>query len=231
MPSRQRQALITHLGEFLSAQRRARMEAVLERRTRYVTLALEDIYQGHNASAVLRSAECFGIQDVHIVESRNAYQVHRDIALGASQWLDLHRYDDAAAGGALAGCCSELAERGYRLVAATPRSTATELPELDIESGKLAVVLGTEEEGLSSEALERSDEQVVVPLSGFTQSLNVSVCAALILRELTARLRQSELDWQLTAEEKDEIRLTWYRRSVKGSDLIERRFLDDLQAE
>ncbi|NKB71262.1 MAG: TrmH family RNA methyltransferase [Candidatus Latescibacteria bacterium] len=199
------------------------MEQVLSLRTRHLTVVLEDIYQPHNASAVLRSCECFGVQDVHVVENRNTYKVNPDVDQGASKWLDLIRYNDADQDNTRA-CLARLRSRGYRLVAATPHSDDQLLDEIEVEQ-PLALLLGTEEVGLSPNAMAEADAFVKVPMFGFTESFNISVCAALMLRELTAKIRRSDLDWRLTAAEKLDLRLQWYRRSLRRSQLLEERFV------
>lgn len=216
-----------YLGSFLTDSRRAGIERVLAQRTRYLTIVLEDIYQPHNASAVLRSCECFGIQDVHIVEDRNAYTVSRDVVLGAAQWLDLIRYRSQE-GKSVRTCCGELRSAGYRLVAALPseESAVGELDEVSVGS-PLAVFFGNEEEGLTAAVREEVAEHIRIPMFGFTKSFNISVSAALILRELTRRMRSSPVPWQLSDEEKQSLRLKWYRRMVKGSDLLEQRYLKE----
>ena len=194
------------------------MEQVLAFRTRYLTVVLGEVYQPHNASAVLRSCECFGVQDAHVIEGRNPYRVNPDVDMGASRWLTLFRYPDTGS------CLAALRERGYRLVAATPRRDDILLEDLPVDH-RTAILFGTEETGLSREALEAADGFVKIPMCGFTESLNLSVCAALILCELTRRLRASGLDWRLSEEEKQALRLEWYRRSVRGAELLEKRFL------
>jgi len=210
--------LIAYLGGFVSARRKKRMDQVLAWRTRFLTVVLEDLYQPHNASAVLRSCDCFGVQDVHIIESRNTYEVHSGIDMGASGWLNLHRYSDSPT--ALAA----LKKRGYRLVAATPHRDDCSLDALAVDA-PLAVFLGTEDLGLSEQVLEEADEYVRVPMYGFTESFNISVCAALILRELTDRIHRGNVDWGLSEEDQDVLRLAWYRRSVRAVELIEERFM------
>ena len=210
--------LTEYLGGFVSERRKRRMEEVLAWRTRFLTVGLEDLYHPHNASAVLRSCDCFGVQDVHVVESRNAYEVNRAVDMGASGWLDLHRYSESSA--ALAA----LKQQGYRVVAATPHRDDCSLDELAVDA-PLAVFFGTEELGLSEQILEAADEYVRVPMFGFTESFNISVCAALVLRELTSRLHRGNEEWRLDEEEKKALRLAWYRSSVRGVELIEQRFM------
>ena len=212
--------LTDYLGGFVSARRKRRMEDVLAWRTRFITVVLEDLYQPHNASAVLRSCDCFGVQDVHIVERRNTYEVNADIDKGASGWLTMHRYGDSTT------ALTALKERGYRLVATTPHRDGCTLDELAVDE-PLAVLFGTEELGLSEGMLDAADEYVRVPMYGFTESFNISVCAALILRELMDRLRQYTADWGLPAEEKEALRLEWYRHSVREVERVERRFMEE----
>ena len=218
-----KEALANYLGTFLTPRRLQRIEQVLALRTRHLTVVLEDIYQSHNASAVLRSCECFGVQDVHIVENRNVYTPNPDVDQGASKWLDLIRYNDNA-GDNTRACLQNLRRRGYRLVAATPHGDDQLLDQLAVE-GPLALLLGTEEVGLTPYAMEQADAFVKVPMFGFTESFNISVCTALMLRELTAKIRRSDVGWELRAGEKLDLRLQWYRRLVRGSELLESRFI------
>lgn len=216
--------LVDCLAGFVSLDRIEKIEWVLQRRTRYLTVALEDVYQPHNASAVLRSCDCFGVQDVHIVEQDNTYQVNPNVALGASKWLSLIRYREAE--GNAAACVAALKQRGYDLVAATPHNEDCLVEDLEIDR-PLAVFFGTEDEGLSADTLASMDRYVKIPMFGFTESFNVSVSAALILRELVRRLRSAAVDWRLDEQEKLDLRLQWYRTVVRGSDLIELRYLEE----
>lgn len=212
--------IVEYLAGFVSQRRRERMEEVLAGRTRLLTVVMEEIYHPHNASAVLRSCECFGVQDVHVVASENEYQVNNQIAVGSSRWLTLKRYADSAS------CLAALRADGYRLVATTPHEEDCTLDELPVD-GKIALLFGTEDEGLAEETLGAADRFVRIPIYGFTESFNVSVCTALILRELTGRMRTSGLDWGLTEGEKLDLRLAWYRKSVKSVELLEKRFLEE----
>ena len=219
------EGLIDYLGSFISDRRKARIDQALDLRTRHLTVVLEDLFQPHNASAVVRSCECFGVQDVYAVERANKFDVNEDIALGAGQWLDLKRcrLDE---GESLQSLYGQLRDDGYRLVAATPADGAVELDDLSVAS-RIAILMGTEEEGLSPESLELADEQVRIPMFGFTRSFNVSVSAALIMRELTKRIRQSPVPWQLSPEEKLQLKLEWYRRGLRGSEQLESRYQEE----
>ncbi|MGB7395702.1 MAG: RNA methyltransferase, partial [Pricia sp.] len=187
--------LLNYLEGFISEQRKERFKTILEQRTRYLTVVIEDVFQLHNTSAVIRSCESFGVQDAHVVEGRFGKRLDKNIAMGAQQWVDVHRYNSTAE------CFKALKKDGYQIVATTPHDDSTLLNDFDLE-GKTALVFGTEREGLSEEALRLCDSTLKIPMSGFTESLNISVSAALILYDLTRRLRKSEVSWQLSEEER-----------------------------
>ena len=222
MQRKQKLKLIGHLSSFITESRNKLLDEVLQSRTRYVTVALEDIFQPHNASAVLRTCDCFGVQDVHIIENQNKYEVNPDVALGSSKWLNLVRYDRGDDNSDEA--FRNLKEKGYTLVATSPRKNGILLSELPPEI-KPAFVFGTELRGLSETALSAADLHMRIPMYGFTESFNISVSAALILHEYTEKLRKSEINWRLTEDEKLDIKLSWLRNSIKRSELIEQEFL------
>ncbi len=219
-------AVSAHLGSFVTNSRREKMEAVLGERTRYLTVVVEDIYQPHNASAVLRTCDCFGIQDVHIIENRNTYRVNPGVELGTAQWLTLHRYRKETPDSAnpLAAAIATLRERGYRIVATTPHADDVALPEFDLSAGPAALFFGNELEGLSAGAIEAADEHLRIPMYGFVESFNISVSAAIVLHHLATRLRESGREYRLSPAERNAVRLAWYRSSVKRSEAIETAF-------
>ena len=215
--------LVEYLSGFITERRRALFQRVLEQRTRYIAVVLEDIYQPHNASAVLRSMDCFGIQDAHIIENTNEYRINPDVALGASKWLSLIRYNTAQNNTALA--LQQLKEKGYRLVATTPHEQDVSLPGFDLDEGPVALLFGTEMRGLSEEALSMADEYLKIPMYGFTESFNISVSAAIILYHLKEKLLQSPIQWKLNPQERTDLLLDWLKKSIKRSDLLIREFL------
>lgn len=214
--------LIEYLKRFVTEERYKKFEDALARRTRHLTIALEDIYQPHNASAVLRTCDCFGIQDVHIIENRNKYEVNPDVALGASKWLNLVKYADQPQN--TSACFTLLKELGYRLVATTPHKDGYTPDNLPLDT-KTALIFGTELAGLTPQALDLADDYVSIPMVGFTESLNISVSAAIFIQTLTARLRKSEIDWALTEPERNQVMLSWLRQSISKSDAIIRVFM------
>jgi tRNA (guanosine-2'-O-)-methyltransferase len=211
--------LITYLTQFVSETRIAKFEEVLNFRTRHLTIALEDIYQPHNASAVLRSCDIFGIQDIHIIEGKHAYTVNKDIALGSAKWLNLHKYRKAENNSI--ECIKKLRENGYRIVATTPHERDCNLDELSVDK-PLALFFGTELTGISDTVREHADEFVKIPMYGFTESFNISVCAALCMHSLKEKLHRSEIRWQLDDEQRDEVMLRWLRNSIPKVELIEK---------
>jgi tRNA (guanosine-2'-O-)-methyltransferase len=233
-PSR-KQELIAQLSAFVTEKRLARMHGVLAQRTRHITVAVEDIYQPHNASAVLRTCDAFGVQDVHIIENRNAYRINPGVELGAAQWLSMHRYRDGTGAPEsrphTEAAFAELRSRGYRIAATLPRADAIALEELDPVAQPLALVFGNEPDGLSDTAVDQADLFVHIPMFGFVESFNISVAAAISLHQLTHRLRASTREWRLPPDEKDEILLGWLRSSVKRSAEIERQLAEQAQAE
>ncbi len=218
MNNPKKEDIITLLSEHVTPERRERMQAVLHERTRYVTVVLEDIFQPHNASAIVRSTECFGVQDLHVIEKRNRFKATEGVALGGDDWLTMHRYTTTQL------CLEQLKKEGYRIVATTLDSKAYSLPDLPLDS-KVALMFGTELTGLSPYVLENADAFVTIPMYGFTQSFNVSVSVALCLYQLTQKLRSSDYPWRLSADEQQELYLAWLRKSVRAASMLERRFL------
>lgn len=209
--------LLAYLEGFITPERKERFLQVLSTRTRYLTVALEDVYQLHNASAVIRSCDVFGIQEAHLVEGRFGNRLDKNIAMGAQRWVDIHRHPNSRA------CMQVLRQRGYRIIATTPRDDSTPLQNVTLE-GPTALFFGTEKEGLSPEVLDEADGSLYIPMFGFTESLNISVAAAIVLQDLTNRLRQSQAPWQLSESEILEKRLEWTRKTIRAADEIIARY-------
>lgn len=209
--------LLEHLETYLTPQRISRFDTVLPNRTKHFTVATEDVYQLHNTSAVIRSCDVFGIQEVHIVEERNSKRIDREIAMGSQKWVDLQRYHTVA------DCIQNLKDTGYQIVATTPHDNDQVLADFDITK-KSCFFFGRETEGLSPEVMEAADCFLKIPMVGFTESLNISVSAAIILQDVTNKLRRSEVSWQLTADEQLEKRLDWISKTLKSYDKIVERY-------
>jgi len=221
----QKQALYEEISALCSDNRRALFDRLAPLRTRHVSVVLEDIYQSHNAAAVLRSCDCFGVQDVHVVEARNPFVPAGDVAVGSSKWVDYYRHFS------IADAYRHLRSEGYRIVATLPHENDQLIGDLDI-SQPVALVFGTELTGLTDEAVAGADAYVKVPMYGFTESFNISDCAALSLFSLTERMRrQPGLGWQLTEEEQLDLKLHWAMQTVRDGrhvmdELLARRYAD-----
>ena len=221
-----KQQLLDFITGFISENKKNKFEEIILQRTRYITLILEDIFQPHNASAVLRSCDCFGVQDVHIIENSNKYQVNPDVALGSSKWLTLYKYNSAENN--TVACLQRMKAAGYRIIGTAPHKNGHTPENLPLGQ-KIALVFGTELEGLTPQAISMADGFVKIPMYGFTDSLNISVSAALLLRSLTERLRNSKINWQLSYEESLDIRIGWAKNVVRKSDILEKEFLRKLK--
>lgn len=216
--------LVEYLSEFQTPERIALYDKILDQRTRYLTVVMEDIYQPQNASAVLRSVDCFGIQDVHIIENKNEFEVDREVSLGAAKWLTLKKYTKEKDNSITA--ITKIRKDGYRIVATTPHEGDVNLEEFDLLKGKVALIFGTELTGISDIVKEEADEFLKIPMYGFTESFNISVSAAIILHHLTHQLRtHTDIKWHLSDSEKARLKLDWLRRSIKKSELIEENYL------
>lgn len=218
--------LTQHLSQYISEHKKKSIEAVLDQRTRHITVVLEDIFQSQNASAVFRTAECFGIQDIHLIENINKYSVNKRVLRGANKWLTVYRHKDKTVNNTTA-CLTALKAQGFRIMATMP-SAQKLISEVDV-SGKVAVIMGNELHGISSEAIELADERVKILMYGFTESLNLSVSAALCVSELVTRLHRENISWRLSDAERRQLRLDWYRKVVRNAATIERLFFESIQ--
>lgn len=215
--------LIEFLSGFVTDERLSLFNKILSFRTNYITVVLEDIYQTQNASAVLRTADCFGIQNVHVIENNNVFRVNPDVVRGASNWVTVHRYNRE--GQNTTEALRKLKQDGYRIIATSPHEHDIDLPDFDLSKGKAAFVFGTERPGLTDLVKNEADEFLKIPMVGFTESLNVSVSVAVILHHLTHKLRsRSEINWHLSDHEKQMLLLEWLRTSIKRVDLLEEKF-------
>ncbi|MCK5442643.1 MAG: RNA methyltransferase [Maribacter sp.] len=209
--------LLAYLEEFISATRKERFLRILEERTKFLTVAIEDVFQLHNTSAVIRSCEVFGIQDAHIIEGRFGKRLDKNIAMGAQQWVDVHRHENSKS------CIEHLRGEGYQIIATTPHEGSCLLEDFNIDK-KTALFFGTEKEGLSEEVMRLADGYLKIPMVGFTESLNISVSAAIILQNLSVKVKQLNFPWQLTEVEKIAKRLDWTKKSIKSIDAILARY-------
>ena len=208
--------LLDYLQNFITEERKQRFSEIISQRTNHFTVAMEDVFQMHNTSAVVRTCEVFGVQQAHSIEGRYGKRLDEKIAMGAQKWVDVFRYDDTQK------CIDTLREKGYQIVATTPHKDAYLLNDFDI-SKKSAFFFGTEKEGLSEKVLAQADTYLKIPMVGITESLNISVAVAIVLQQLTDKLRRSNIKWQLTDEERYNVLEQWTKISVRNvNDVIKR---------
>ena len=213
-------AYLNFLENMLTDNRKDKFLKILENRTIHFTMVVEDVFQMHNTSAVMRSCEVFGIQELSIIEQRYGKTIDKEIAMGAQKWVDITSFDDVQT------CINTIKEKGYQVIATTPHEDDCLLDDFDITKPS-ALFFGTERDGLSAEILEQADGFLKIPMVGFTESLNISVSAAIIIQNLMSRLRKSDIKWQLTKEEMLEKRLTWTKNSIKDIKRIEERYFEN----
>lgn len=209
--------LINYLEGYITPERKARIEEVLLRRTNHFTVCVEDVYQLHNTSAVIRSCDVFGIQQLHVIEEQFGERLDKNIAMGAEKWVDVHRHESAE------NCIKRLKSDGYQIIATSPHYKGYLLKDFDI-SRKSAICFGTEKSGLSPAIMNQADGYLHIPMEGFAESLNISVSAAIILHDLRFRLNQSKIRWQLSKKERNNIRIDWTMNSIRSVDAIMSRF-------
>jgi len=214
-----KQKILDHLQEYLTPRRKALFEKVLAQRTNHLTVVAQDVYQLHNTSAVVRSCDVFGIQNIHVIEENIPRRIDKEIAMGAQKWVDINRYTSTT------DCLKSLKEKGYQIVATSPHEDSHLLDDFDV-SKPAALFFGTEKDGLSQEVMSEADATIKIPMVGFTESLNISVSAAIILQSLTTKLKNSDITWEFTEEEKDQIRMDWTKKTIKNSEEIIEHFMN-----
>lgn len=215
------QQLLDYLLDYLTPRRRALFDKVIKQRTNHFTVVTEDVYQLHNTSAVIRSCDVFGVQNVHIIEEHNVKKIDREIAMGSQKWVTINRHHNVK------DAITTLKAEGYQIVATTPHGDSNYLHEFDITKPS-ALFFGTETNGLSESVLEQADARIKIPMAGFTESLNISVSAAIILQDLTTRLKQSAIPFQLTEDVMYDTKLQWTKNTIKSADEIIERYQSGL---
>ncbi len=210
---------LKYLETIITENRREKFLNILSQRTRHFTVAIEDVFQLHNASAVMRSCEVFGVQELNVVEEKYGKTIDKEIAMGAQKWVDVERFNTVTT------CIDTLKAKGYRIIATSPHEDSCLMDDFDITQ-PAALFFGTERLGLSEEVLSRADGFLKIPMCGFAESLNISSSASIILQNLTSRLRKSDVKWQLSEDEVIEKRIDWARKSIKDIDYITQRYME-----
>jgi len=219
--------LTAYLEGFVTEKRRALFRQVLDNRTKHFTVVLEDLYQKHNWSAVVRSCDVFGIQDIYTIENKYSAYISNGVGKGAQKWVDFHRFKSREHN--TQDCVDDLKRKGYQIIVTTPHEDSSFVSDFDITK-KTAFVFGVEGEGASDLVMSEADGYLKIPMYGFTESLNVSVAAAITLQNTTDRLHQSNVDWALKDDEKEELYLKWLEKSIGSIKLIKERYYRERKA-
>lgn len=218
-----RQELIEYLRNFATSERWESINRAISNRTDQITIVLEDLHKPHNANAVLRSCDCFGIQNVHIIENKTEFGSDRQVTMGSDQWLNINTYNDKNADN-IEICFNSLKKQGYKIFATSPHASDQHLNDVDITE-KIALVFGTERHGISNRVKELADGFVTIPMHGFSESFNISVSAAICLYDLRTRLEKSDIEWKYDKDKQDELRFDWLCKTIKASDSLIAKYL------
>lgn len=218
MATEKQQNTIDYLSGFINEERRERLQQVLGERTRHITVVLEDVYHPQNASAVMRTCECFGIQELHVIENLYEYRLNPAVVQGSSKWIDLIRHNREEQDNSRA-CIEELKQRAYRIIAMDPAPGGKTVDQLDI-GDKLALCFGSEEPGLSATLTDLADETVRIPIHGFTRSYNLSVSAGISLYILVTALKNSSVNWQLDERDATDLYIRWLAASTPAGEVL-----------
>lgn len=216
-----------HLFKFITEERKALMYNQLKERTNHLTLVLEDIYTPQNASAAVRTCDCMGVQNIHVIENINHFETNDLVLKGSANWVNINQYNQYKGQSNSPEAIEHLKSKGYKIIGTMPDVKATKLNEFKVTNERLAIVMGTEKTGISEYVKEQADDFIYIPMYGYTESYNISVSAALILYDLVHKLRASNIEWQLNKDEEFEVINYWLRTSIKGSSQIIERILKE----
>ena len=237
--------LLNYLYGYITENKKVKIEEISKNRTNHITIVLEDIKESKDASAVIRSCDCFGIQKLHIIENENKYKINPAVAMGSFKWVDLFSYKNNISSKISKNtlkseinllnvydkidksentkiCYSNLKSQGYKIIAMSSKGDKT-IEELDYQD-KMAFVFGSEESGLSEYASLNSDIQAKVPAYGHTQSYNLSVSAAITIYNSIQKLHNSNVNFPLNETELIELKINWVKKILKRGDLLEEIF-------
>jgi tRNA (guanosine-2'-O-)-methyltransferase len=217
--------LVQYLKKFVINKRRELFEEKIQQRTKHITVVLENIFQGRNISASIRSADCFGIQEVHVIENDNIFNDDPEVSMGAEKWVSITRHNKEKYNSIEA--IEKLKTEGYQIIATTPHNTDCNLFDIDVSKQRVALIFGSEVKGCSEQTLALADKKMKIPMYGFTESFNLSVSVSLCLQHLTYKLRKAASDWRMTKNEQDKAMLQWLRNSIKASAQIGEEYLNN----
>ena len=211
---------VEFLRRFMGEERMATLQRALDGRTDYAAVCLENTFHPQNASAIMRTCEAFGIQNIHTIQEHCRFNPNVNIVRGTDKWIDMHSY------GTTTEALTALKTAGYRIVATSPHAEDRTPDTFDVTSGPFVLVFGTEQEGISDEVRAAADEFIKIPMQGMVESLNVSVSAAVLLYTLSCRIRKEVADWQLSPHRSAVTQWKWYMESVRDSIAILEKYFE-----
>lgn len=203
------QAKLEPLLSRLTEHRRDLLQKVVQNRTRHFCMVLEDLFDPHNISAVIRTAEVFGLEDVHVIEEVNPYKVNRSILKGSIKWMNVYLHKRRKS------CMEYLRSKGYRIAVA---STNTKNSVLDLDlSQPTAFYLGSEFTGNHPDTLSAADAEFKLPQYGITESMNVSVAGGVLMCYLDHFMQShGRARYALPPKDRDALLLEWVERHLNG---------------
>lgn len=207
-----------YLSRFLTPERLAKIEYYAAESSDFVLPVMEDVYQFRNAAAIIRSVEACGFHKVVAMETRNVFDPNLTVTKGAENWVEVEKMPHTM------DSLQEIKNRGYRMVAVSPEKNAGMLPDLVIAE-PVALIFGTEWQGVSDDFLDFCDETLAIPMYGFTQSYNVSVAAAICCYDLKQKLLRSGIGYKLNEEKRMELMIRWAVRSIPSGEQILHNFI------
>ena len=212
------QETFDYLKQFITDERLSKIEHFSQESSDFVLPIMEDVYQFRNAAAIVRSVEACGFHHVVALEEENVFNPNLKVTKGAETWVKVEKMPNNL------DSLKEIKNRGYKILAVSPENNATMLPDYEVKE-PIALVFGTELEGVSDEILDFADETLAIPMYGFTKSFNVSVAAAICMYELKQKLMKSGIEYQLSDQKLLELKIRWAKNSIKSSEQILERFL------
>ena len=219
IPKNRLQETFDYLKQFLTDERLSKIEHFSQESSDFVLPVMEDVYQFRNAAAIVRSVEACGFHHVVALEEENVFNPNLKVTKGAETWVKVEKMPNNL------DSLKEIKNRGYKILAVSPEKNATMLPDYEVKE-PIALVFGTELEGVSDEILEFADETLAIPMYGFTKSFNVSVAAAICMYELKQKLMKSGIDYKLSEEKLLEMKIRWTVNSIRSGEELLERFLN-----
>ena len=214
------QKIFEYLKQFLTEERLSKIEFYAQESSDFVLPVMEDIFQFRNAAAIVRSVEACGFHKIVAMESENEFNPNLRVTKGAETWVEVEKMPHQIAS------LEKIKERGYKILAISPEKNAIMLPDYDLKE-PVALVFGTEKEGVTEEILDFADETLAIPMYGFTKSFNVSVAAAICFYDLKQKLVKSDFDYKLSDEKLWELKVRWAKNSIKSGEEILQKFLKE----